>query len=147
MPYKYEQFKLSSKLTLPAYLWLNTNHLRNLRMSKTKKNSNKISLKWLEYKISSLFFESFYKCQNCYVMFWKSRGGQMPQKPPPGCAPGVTPSIFVLKNCSTCFYLRLHVIDAVFLSAWISCSNARCCRSGFEMWKSIRHSTLNLVTF
>jgi len=31
MPQKYEHFKLSPKLTLPAYLWLTTNHLRNFR--------------------------------------------------------------------------------------------------------------------
>jgi len=27
----YEQFKLFPKLTFPAYLWLNTNNLRNFR--------------------------------------------------------------------------------------------------------------------
>jgi len=31
MPKNYEQFKLSPNWTLPAYLWLNTNHLRNFR--------------------------------------------------------------------------------------------------------------------
>ena len=46
--------------------------------SKTKKNSNKTSQKWLEYKISSLFFESFCKCQNCYATFWKFRGVMPP---------------------------------------------------------------------
>jgi len=35
----------------------------------------------LKYKISSLFFESFCKCQNCYAMFWLFRGG-CPQIPP-----------------------------------------------------------------
>ena len=28
---QYEHFKLYPKLTLPAYLWLNTNHLRNFQ--------------------------------------------------------------------------------------------------------------------
>jgi len=29
----------------------------------------------IKYKISSLFFDSFYKCQNWYAMFWKFWGG------------------------------------------------------------------------
>ena len=29
----------------------------------------------IEYKISSLFFESFCECQNCYAMFWDSQEG------------------------------------------------------------------------
>jgi len=33
--------------------------------SRTKTNSYKTFKKLLEYKITSLFFESFCKCQNC----------------------------------------------------------------------------------
>jgi len=75
-------------LAPPAYLWLNTNHLRNFRsdnLSQDKfckeiikeQDKRKIRirfLKLLEYKVSSLFFEIFCKCQNCYAMFWKFLG-------------------------------------------------------------------------
>ena len=66
---------------------LKLNLVRREVTSRTKKNSNETS-KWLEYKISSLFFESCYKSQNCYPMFWKFRGGgKCPKCSPPGCSP------------------------------------------------------------
>jgi len=36
MPLKYERFELSPNWALPAYLWLNTNHLRNFNLSQYK---------------------------------------------------------------------------------------------------------------
>ena len=66
---------------------LKLNLVRREVTSRTKKNSNETS-KWLEYKISSLFFESCYKSQNCYPMFWKFRGGgKCPKCSLPGCSP------------------------------------------------------------
>jgi len=42
-----------------------------------------IKFSWLKCKISSLFFESFCKCQNCYAMFWNFRLGK--SSPPVAC--------------------------------------------------------------
>jgi len=68
-------------------------------ISENFQNEN-IKFSWSENKISSSFFESFWKCQNCFAMFWNFRGEHMPQTPPThGCAPGEECRVFK-EHCS-----------------------------------------------
>jgi len=50
-------------------------------------------------KISSLFFESFCKCQNCYAKFWNFGGCKCPNSPPPDCAPALFDTVVKSLNC------------------------------------------------
>jgi len=71
-------------------------------------------------RISSLFLESFCKCQNCYAMFWKFRGGKCSKCPPwlRACSPlsKLTVSLHYLcslacsKTQSDHVKIRCHVI-------------------------------------
>jgi len=59
--------------------------------------------------MSSLFFESFFKCQNWYAVFWNLRGwGKFPEARNQGCAETFSPP-----TLEKCVGHKLKILDIV----------------------------------